>query len=72
MKNNYGAFIWKMKHKFNTQAAFCKAAGISANTLTNYINGKTPIPSTFINKACELLDIPLEEIGFYFFRKEVD
>ena len=40
MKNNYGAFIWKIKHKFNTQAAFCKAAGISANTLTNYINGK--------------------------------
>lgn len=68
MANDYGQLLWRIGQAFGTQKAFCEAAGISTNTLKNYINGTTPMPSTFINKACELLQIPIEEIGFYFFR----
>ena len=72
MENNYGPFLWRVDRKFGTQKAFCEAAGIAPNTLVNYINGTTPMPSTFIMKACELLDIKTEEIGFYFFKPDED
>lgn len=68
MQNDYGQLLWRINQKFGTQKAFCEAADISTNTLKNYINGATAMPSTFIAKACELLEIPVEEIGFYFFR----
>lgn len=72
MANDYSSLMWKINKKFGTQKAFCVVAGISENTLSNYIHGKTPMPSTFISKTCELLAIPLEEIGFYFFRESED
>ena len=72
MANDYSSLLWKIGKKYGTQKAFCTAAGVSENTLSNYIKGKTPMPSTFIAKACELLAIPTEEIGFYFFRESED
>lgn len=67
MPNNYGLLLWRIDKKYGTQKAFCEAAEISVNTFSNYVNGLTPMPSTFICKACELLSIPREEIGAYFF-----
>lgn len=72
MANNYGPFLWRIKRKFGTQKAFCEAAGITEKSFNNYINGKSAMPSTLISKASELLDIPLQEIGFYFFRPDED
>lgn len=67
MPNNYGQLLWKIEKNFSTKKAFCEAAAVDLKTLRNYITGETPMPATFINKACELLSIPKEEIGFYFF-----
>lgn len=72
MANNYGLLLWRIDKKYGTKKAFCEAAEISANTLTNYTSGNTPMPSTFICKACELLEIPREEIGVYFFAPNED
>lgn len=67
MANNYGLFLWRIDEKFKTKKAFCEAVGITTATLMNYTSGKNAMPSTFIAKACELLEIPTEEIGLYFF-----
>lgn len=66
-KYNYGNFLWQIKEKYNTKKAFCEAAGITTKTLQNYLEGVTPMPADFIEKACQLLDIHPEEIGAYFF-----
>ena len=64
---NYGALLWKIKDKFGTQKEFCKRVGISTATLYNYLSGRTPMPSDFIEDASARLGITTEEIGFYFF-----
>lgn len=70
--NNYSLLLWRIDKVFPTKKAFCESMGISSNTLKNYISGQTDIPSGFIAKACELLSIPQEEIGLYFFTKDED
>lgn len=72
MPKNFSSLLWRIDKKFGTRKAFCEAVGISANTLTNYVNGHTEMPSGFIEKACDVLSIPKEEIGFYFFTLDED
>ena len=64
---NYGALTWRIKERFGTRKAFCEKMGISPNTLTNYLSGKTAMPSDFIEDASARIGIATEEIGFYFF-----
>ena len=64
---NYGALLWKIMDKFGTQKEFCKRMGISTSTLSNYLSGRTAMPSDFIEDASNRLGIATEEIGFYFF-----
>lgn len=71
MQNNYGQLLWKIDKVFKTKKAFCQAAGIDVKTLNNYITGRHAMPATFISKCCELLSIPTEEIGVYFFAYEM-
>lgn len=72
MPKNYSSLLWRIDKKFSTRKAFCDAIGISANTLSNYVNGHTGMTVSFIEKACEVLSIPKEEIGFYFFTCDED
>lgn len=67
MPNNYGQLLWKIEKTYGTKKAFSQAAEVDTKTLRKYITGETPMPATFISRACELLSIPKEEIGFYFF-----
>lgn len=68
---DYGAFLWKVD-SLGSRTSFCEKVGVTPVTFRNYINGNTSMPSTFIEKSCEILSIPKEEIGLYFFRCEVD
>lgn len=70
-KFDYGSLLWKID-QYGTRTNFCKAVGITPVTLRKYITGATPMPSTFITKTCEVLSIPKEEIGAYFFKPDVD
>lgn len=67
MPNNYGLLLWRIEKRYHTKKAFCEAAGISAKTFKSYIDGEFSMPSAFIARTCELLSIPTEEIGLYFF-----
>ena len=69
---NYGSLLWKVDHKFKYRTDFCKEIGISAPTLYRYMNGGSSMPSDVILKICEVLSIPKEEIGAYFFTPNVD
>ncbi len=71
MKFNYGSLLWKID-QHGTRVQFCKEVGITPVTFRNYINGISSMPSSFILKTCEVLSIPREEIGAYFFTPEVD
>lgn len=53
--------------KYGTIGAFSKVVGISINSMSKKLTGKTQISQTDIVLWCELLDIPLSEVPEYFF-----
>ena len=57
----------KIKEMFGTEGNFAKALGISQNSLSRKLNGKIQFSSNDIRIWCDLLKIPLEESGIYFF-----
>lgn len=69
---NYGSLLWEIDKKYGNRRAFCDEIGISAVTLSRYINGLSQMPTDVIIKSCEVLSIPKDEIGFYFFTPNVD
>lgn len=71
VKYDFGSLLWKID-QYGTRTSFCEAVGITTVTFRNYISGTTPMPASFIEKACKVLSIPREEIGAYFFKPDVD
>ena len=53
--------------KFGTQAAFAAAMGWREALLSAKLNNKSQWTFAEVMKACELLEIPLEEAHLYFF-----
>lgn len=71
MKFNYSKLKGKIVEKYGTQAAFCNAMGMSERTLTLKLNNRVDWKQSEIIKACELLDIPPNEVNDYFFSIKV-
>ena len=57
----------RIKEKFGTEGNFAEALGISQISLSRKFNDKVQFSSNDIRLWCELLEIPLEESGLYFF-----
>lgn len=57
----------RIKEKFGTEGNFAEALGISQNSLSRKFNDKIQFSSNDIRTWCELLEIPIEEAGIYFF-----
>lgn len=64
---SYSKLRGAIREKYGTQAAFAEAMVMSENTLSCKLNGKTEWVRPEIEKACRLLDVPLEEAHAYFF-----
>ena len=64
---DYSKLRGAIREKFGTQDAFAKALGISYASLNAKLNGRTEWKTNEIVKACQLLDIPLEQAHEYFF-----
>lgn len=64
----------RIKEKLKTEAIFAEKIGITPATLSYKFNGISEFSSTEIDKAChpDILDIPLEEIGIYFFTRKLE
>lgn len=60
-----------MVEKYGSQTAFVKKFGVSNNTFSKKMNNKVRFTSDDIMKITEMLDIPSDEIGVYFFTEKV-
>lgn len=67
MTFNYSKLRGKIVEKYGSIAAFSTALGISNITLSMKLNNKIRFTSDDIIKIVELLEIPTDEIGDYFF-----
>ena len=64
---NYSKLKGRIREKYQTQAAFAKAMGMSHSTLSKKLNNQSQWACSEIMKACELLGISLAEAYLYFF-----
>lgn len=55
--------------KYGTIGAFCQEIGVSPNTATNVLGGKTTPTSKKMPKWCAALNIAPDEIGDFFYRE---
>ena len=67
----YGKLRGRIKEFYDTQYVFAAAMGMDESTLSGKLKYKAEWTRKEIVKACELLDIPLEEAYVYFFAPEV-
>lgn len=71
MSFDYSKLSGSITEYFVTRGAFAKSMGFSERTLSLKMNGKIQWKHEEIHKACELLNIPVEEIPIYFFTLNV-
>lgn len=67
MKFNYRKLKGRIVEIYGTHAAFAKAIGMSENSLSKKLTGKTQFKQGDIEKWCHLLQIPIEDAMLYFF-----
>ena len=66
MPYDYSKLSGRIVEKYETQAKFACAMGLSERSISLKINGKVGWKQNEILKACELLDIPVSQIYIYF------
>ena len=67
MSYSYNKLRGRIVERFGTQEEFARNLGISKNSLSLKMNGKTSFSQADVIKWSELLDIDTNEIGQYFF-----
>lgn len=71
MAFDYDKLRGRIIERFGTQREFARVLQVSERTLSLKLNNKIFFSQDEIKKASELLNISLEEIQIYFFRKKV-
>lgn len=71
MTFDYRKLRGKIVEKYGSQTAFVLEYGVSENTFSMKMNNKVRFTSDDIVKISEMLDIPKEEVGIYFFTQKV-
>lgn len=71
MSFDYSKLRGRMVEKYGSQTAFVKAFGVSENVFSQKMNHKVRFTSDDIVKIVDMLEIPSEEIGIYFFNLKV-
>jgi transcriptional regulator with XRE-family HTH domain len=69
MVYNYSKLLGKIKEMGFTQNELSNLIGKNKSTLNAKLNGKGNFTVPEMDAICEVLDIPNEEIGAYFFAK---
>ncbi len=62
----------RIKEQFGSERAFAEALGMTTSSLSARLNGKTQFGADIIVVSCQLLNIPDEEIGAYFFKPKFE
>ncbi len=63
---DFSALRQKIAEKYHTECAFATQIGMNKHQLSYRFRNLTPFKVEEIIKICELLDIEIGEIGFYF------
>lgn len=63
----YRKLIGKIIEKYGTRKKFAEVVGVSENSMSLKLNGKTDFSRDEIARWAELLDIAVSDIGEYFF-----
>ena len=66
MENINGKLKGRIIEKYNTIYAFAAAMDRTPDTISAKLRGKSPWKGYEIDRACELLSIPKEDVGIYF------
>lgn len=66
-KYNYSKLLGRMKERGVTQEQLAKAIDKDLSTISAKLKNKSQFKAEEIDAVCEVLDIPNEEIGTYFF-----
>ena len=64
---DYAKLKGRITEKYGTQKAFSRLLGISETALTTKLSGKAYFSQPQVEKSAGLLDIPLGEIGIFFY-----
>lgn len=67
MKFNYSKLLGRMRECGFTQEQLAKAIGINKGTLSAKVNNRFSFSQEEILAICKLLNIPVCEIGEYFY-----
>lgn len=68
---DYSKLRGRIREKFHTEKAFAEAFGCSAGAMSMKLNNKTNWTQDGIFRACQLLDIPDNQVNEYFFTLKV-
>ncbi len=68
---SYAKLRGRIRENFGTQDKFAEAIGMNKSTLSQKLNAKAEWSRLEVEKACQLLDIDMSEIGAYFFTEKV-
>lgn len=68
---SYAKLRGRIIEYFGRNADFAGALGIDPSSLSAKLSSKTSWKREEIEKACELLEIPIEEVYLYFFSQKV-
>ena len=68
---NFDKLTGLIVEKFKTKKNFSKSINLSERSVYLKLQGKVEFKPSEIDKACELLDIKIEDIPIYFFDKKV-
>ena len=67
---SYDMLRGKIREVYKTETAFAAAMGMNPATMSAKLNNTAPWKREEIEKACELLGIPIEHVHLYFFEKK--
>lgn len=68
---DYSKLLGRMREKRMTQEDVAKALNISRQQLNNKLSNHSSFKQKDMRDICVLLEIPLEEVGAYFFTDAV-
>lgn len=71
MAFDYSKLRGRIVEKYGSQTAFVKYFGTSENTFSLKMNNKVRFTSDDIVKISQMLEIPEDKIGLYFFNQKV-
>lgn len=70
MAYDYSKLSGKIREVFGTNGKFAKAMGLSERTVSLKMTSKVGWKQEEMDKAMNLLGVPCEEVGAYFFKQK--